>query len=49
MNWLQKRGDDPFRLVKGEELKLRYRVAAFGGTPKEADLEGLWTEFDRAG
>jgi hypothetical protein len=49
MNWLQKRGDDPFRLPKGEELNLRYRVVAFGGTPKEADLEGLWTEFDRLG
>ena len=47
MNWLQKRGDHPFVLPKGEELKLRYRVVAFGGTPREADLNGLWEEFDR--
>jgi hypothetical protein len=28
-------------------LKLRYRVVAFGGTPRDADLDGLWEEFDR--
>jgi hypothetical protein len=49
MNWLSARGDDPFKMAKDEELKLRYRVVAFGGTPKDADLDGLWTEFDRAG
>jgi len=49
MNWLQKRGDNPLVLAKGEELKLRYRVVAFAGTPKEADLNGLWEEFERAG
>jgi len=49
MLWLKKRGDDPFTLAKGEELKLRYRVVAFGGTPKDADINGLWNEFDRAG
>ena len=46
MNWLLARGDSPFRLESGEELKLRYRVVAFGGTPKDADLDGLWNEFD---
>jgi hypothetical protein len=45
MNWIPK--DQPFVLPKGEELKLRYRVVAFGGTPREADLNGLWEEFDR--
>jgi hypothetical protein len=49
MNWLRQRGDDPLILPQGEELKLRYRVVAFGGTPKDADLDGLWEEFDRAG
>jgi hypothetical protein len=44
MNWLK--ADKPFVLPKGEELKLRYRVVAFGGTPKDADLDGLWNEFD---
>ena len=46
MNWL---GNTPFVLPKDEELKLRYRVVAFGGTPAEAGLNDLWTEFDRAG
>ena len=47
MLWLEK--DDPFRLPKDEELKLRYRVVAFTGTPKDADLDGLWNEFDTQG
>ena len=46
MNWL---GNNPFVLPQGEELRLRYRVVAFGGTPAEAGLNDLWTEFDRAG
>ena len=46
MNWL---GNDPFIMSKGEELNLRYRVVAFGGAPKDADLDGLWEEFDTAG
>jgi len=46
MNWL---GNNPFTLPKGEELRLRYRVVAFGGTPAEAGLNDLWTEFDRSG
>ena len=49
MNWLKERGQEPFSLPKGDELKLRYRVVAFGGTPKDADLNGLWEEFDKAG
>ena len=48
MNWLNERGDNPFVLPKGEELKLRYRVVAFGGTPQDAGLNGLWDEFDRS-
>lgn len=48
MNWLKRRGDDPFVLPKDEELHLRYRVAAFAGTPSEAGLDALWEEFDRA-
>ena len=46
MNWL---GDKPFVLPMGDELSLRYRVVAFGGTPSEAGLNALWEEFDRAG
>ena len=38
--------DEPLLLSNGEELKLRYRVVAFAGTPKDADLDGLWEEFD---
>jgi hypothetical protein len=49
MLWLRERGDNPFTLAQGEELKLRYRVVAFGGTPKDAGLDALWEEFDRAG
>ena len=44
MNWL---GDNPFTMPRGEELRLRYRVVAFGGTPEEAGLNDLWTEFDQ--
>jgi hypothetical protein len=46
MLWIPK--DKPFLLPKGDELKLRYRVVAFAGTPKEADLDGLWNQFDTA-
>jgi len=49
MLWLRERGDEPLTLAQGEELRLRYRVVAFGGTPAEADLNGLWEEFDKAG
>jgi len=47
MEWFRR--DEPFLLSKDEELKLRYRVVAFAGTPKEADLDGLWNEFDQQG
>lgn len=33
-------------LAKDEELKLRYRVVAFAGTPEEAGLNALWKDFD---
>jgi hypothetical protein len=33
-------------LVKDEELRLRYSVIAFAGTPEEAGLNKLWEEFD---
>ena len=48
MLWLRERGDEPFTLAQGEELRLRYRVVAFGGTPAEAGLNALWEEFDKA-
>lgn len=44
-----KQKDETFELVEGEELKLRYRVVAFAGTPKDANLDGLWNEFDKKG
>jgi hypothetical protein len=47
MLWLSK--DKPFTLPKGDELKLRYRVVAFGGVPQDAGLNDLWNEFDHAG
>ena len=47
MNWFP--NGKSLELAEGEELKLRYRVVAFAGTPKDADLDGLWTEFDKAG
>jgi hypothetical protein len=48
MLWLKEKNLEPFALPKGEELKLRYRVVAFGGTPQDAGLNDLWDEFDRA-
>lgn len=35
----------PIILPKGETLRLRYRVVAYAGTPKEAGLDGLWEDF----
>jgi len=49
MLWLRERGDDPLTIPQGEELRLRYRVVAFGGTPADAGLNGLWEEFDKVG
>lgn len=41
MNFLER----PFQLASGEEIQLRYRVVAFGGTPDEAGLAGLYAGF----
>ncbi len=38
--------DEKLELAEGEELKLRYQIVAFAGTPQEADLNGLWKKFD---
>jgi hypothetical protein len=46
-NWFA--NDETLVLAKGQEVRFRYQVVAFGGTPAEADLNGLWSEFDRAG
>ena len=48
-NWLRQRGDEPFTFSQGQELRFRYRVVAFGGTPQEAGLDAIWEEFDQAG
>ncbi|MDR0870093.1 MAG: PmoA family protein [Planctomycetaceae bacterium] len=40
--------DVKLELAANEELKLRYRIVGFAGTPEEADLNGLWKEFDAA-
>ena len=40
-NWFP----EPLKLAKDETLELKYRVVAFAGTPKEADLDGLWDDF----
>lgn len=32
----------PWELEKGESIRLRYRVVVFGGSPKDAGLEGLY-------
>jgi len=42
MNWLEA----PLEFAEGSETRLRYLIAAFVGTPAEADLDGLfagWT------
>ncbi|GHT23592.1 hypothetical protein FACS189419_07760 [Planctomycetales bacterium] len=46
MNFLNEMKMNPFNLPKGEELKLRYRVVAFTGTPQDAGLNDLWEEWD---
>ncbi|MGL6225827.1 MAG: PmoA family protein [Thermoguttaceae bacterium] len=42
MNWLQQ----PLEFAANDELRLKYRVVAYSGTPQEADLDGLWEEFN---
>ncbi|MDR0390713.1 MAG: PmoA family protein [Planctomycetaceae bacterium] len=38
--------NETLTLEKNEELQLRYCVVAFTGTPKEAELDKLWEEFN---
>lgn len=42
MQWF----NEPLKLPKDELLKLKYRVVAYGGTPEQADLNGLWEDFN---
>jgi hypothetical protein len=37
--------DAPWRLGKGNSIKLRYRVALHTGTPAEADLDGVYQQW----
>jgi hypothetical protein len=37
---------DKITLEKGAPLQLRYRVVAYAGTPQDANLNGLWDEFN---
>jgi hypothetical protein len=37
--------DEPWRLAKGKTLELKYRVVLHVGTPKEADLEGVYRQW----
>lgn len=39
MNWLPEEG---MTLAEGSAVRLRYLVAAFAGTPQDADLEGVY-------
>ncbi len=37
---------EKFQLAEGEEMKLRYQIVAFAGTPQEAELDALWEDFN---
>ncbi len=37
--------DEPWRLGKGKSIELKYRVALHVGTPKEADLDGVYRQW----
>lgn len=37
--------DQPWRLKKGKSIELKYRVALHVGTPKEADLDGVYRQW----
>ncbi len=37
--------DEPWRLAKGKSINLKYRVALHVGTPKEADLDGVYRQW----
>lgn len=36
---------DPWTLPKGETFRMKYRVVAFAGHPREAGLDDLWKEY----
>ncbi len=40
--------DKPWRLEAGKSVQLRYRVVAYAGTPREADLDGIYKAWVRA-
>jgi len=42
MNWL---GDDGLRLEAGQSLRMRYLVVGYAGTPDEADLPGVYSQW----
>ena len=40
--------DAPWRLGKGKSIELKYRVALHVGSPKEADLDGVYRQWIKA-
>jgi hypothetical protein len=40
--------DAPWRLEKGKSIELKYRVALHVGSPKEADLDGVYRQWIKA-
>ena len=39
--------DKPWRLAAGKSVELRYRVVAYAGTPRDADLESIYKTWIR--
>jgi hypothetical protein len=37
--------DEPWRLAKGKSINVKYRVALHVGTPKEADIDGVYEQW----
>jgi hypothetical protein len=37
--------DEPWRISKGKSIDLKYRVALHVGTPKEADIDGVYDQW----
>jgi hypothetical protein len=37
--------NEPWRLSKGNSIDLKYRVALHVGTPKEADMDGIYEQW----
>jgi hypothetical protein len=37
--------DRPWRLDRGQSIRLRYRVVLHGGTPDDADLDGVYDRW----